>query len=233
MRLGLGLGLFQRRVGSALGTYSLCAQQRQPWQMLPEEMLSDAQYRRDLRAFYFDAQGVQRGGNMDIPAQMRLCVGQWKIDDYPLNYGTEVEVLMYFRPEQLAPTEDPLDLGRGAYVLRYQEWIRAGHDAPPIAVVEGDNGELRVPDGNRRLLAHKREGRPVPAWLSPSTRTGLTHSGSTQPIIAGATWETMVQDALAWRWAVPAAVRARYEAQLPRFENLRRRQRLLYEGATE
>jgi len=231
----MNLVLFRSRPRGlrGLGDYAPCADRREPWQMLPEEMLQAKQYDRDFRAVYFDEHGTQRGGNMDIPVHLRLCVGQWKADPYPLNYGIEVEVLRYFRPDQLVPMENPIDLGRGAYVARYQEWLRAGHDAPPISVVEGDGGELRVTDGNRRWLAHKREGKLVPAWFAPATPTGLVQAGSTRPIIAGATWETFVQDALAQRRPVSAAVRARYEVQLARFENLRRRQRLLYEGGVE
>lgn len=215
-----------------VGTYPPCDHAPPLWTLLPEDLLSRRAYDASFRARYLDEKGERRGSNMDLPAEnLGICVGQWRIDDeYPLNYGSDVAEFRYFDSADLAPTEDPLDLGRGRYVEQYQTWIREGRAAPPVTVLQGDDGSLRVSDGNRRHLAHKREGRPVPGWFYPAAWSGL-YDARGRPMTTGLTWEIAVQDAIHADDPVPDRVRAEYERRLPRYESLRRRQAALADAA--
>jgi hypothetical protein len=85
-----------------------------------------------------------------------------------------VEQLGAFNPKDLHPDEfdweNPearlRDEGRLKDAHRYADWIKAGHEPPPISVVQNDRGELRVTEGHRRLYASHLAGKPVKAWTS-------------------------------------------------------------------
>ena len=195
-----------------------------PWTRMPQDWIDLAAWRAFCRAPYVQGQTKVRS-NLDTPLVGRfpgLRIGTWGLDTLSLSYGRDVEQLLRFDPAELVPGEDAVALGRGRYVEQYQAWLRAGHVAPPVRVVQTEAGTLRVVDGNRRWLAHQREQKPLRAWVSWSVPSGLVDS-SGRPIVTGLTWEISVQDALQAGERVQPRVRAAYEQVLQKKPELRRR----------
>ena len=78
--------------------------------------------------------------------------------------------------------------GRGWDAERYAEWMKAGHQPPPIEVVEYTDGGLGVINGHRRTAAAKMAGEPILAWVSPAVESGRVDA-SGRPMKTGLTWE--------------------------------------------
>lgn len=126
-------------------------------------------------------------------------VGTWRMDDSNWNpHGHEIEQLREFSTDQLVPTENARDnwsgTGRGEDVDRYKQWTRQGLQAPPVSVVEADNGELRVSNGNRRYAAAKELGVPLLAWFSPTANIPGMFEPDGKPIKTGLTYELAYPD---------------------------------------
>lgn len=128
-----------------------------------------------------------------------LPPGTWRIDDRHVGpYGRGIDELVEFHPRELTPTEfdwrDPRDqlrhAGKWDDALRYADWLGRGLEPPPVEVV-ATNGELRVVEGHRRLVAADMAGRPVKAWVSWSVSQpeGLRDAVTGAAIPVGLTYE--------------------------------------------
>jgi len=213
-----------RQALGALGIYADCAPTHAAWQVTPTDMLADREY----RASYMTAYQGGASSRTTQPVRQELCAGMWKAAPWRGLYGTAIEQLVYFDPNDLQPSEDPYD-GRSEDVARYREWLEAGNDPPPIRVVQYDNGSYGITDGHRRWAAAKELGRKVPAWVSGSMFSGsLAWDG--KPIMTGLTWEGAVQDAIAAGKPVPLEVRAQVAQAEHDNEELERRREQITQG---
>jgi len=204
-----------------LADYAPCSASMAPWQLLPSAMLSDREYRARYMATYEQDGRKVASSRTTMPVRQDLCEGVWKAAAWAGMYGTSIEQLRYFDPNDLVPSENPYD-GRSEDVARYRDWLAAGNDPPPIKVVQYDDGRFGITDGHRRWAAAKELGRRVPAWVSPSMRSG-SMSWDGKPIMTGLTWEGAVQDAIGIGAPVPQEIRARLAESEKKNEELHRR----------
>lgn len=128
-----------------------------------------------------------------------LPPGTWRIDDRFVGpYGRAIEELVQFHPRELTPSEfdwrDPRAQlryqGKWDDAMRYARWLAKGLEPPPIEVVATD-GQLRVAEGHRRLVAADMAGVPIKAWVSWSVPQpeGLRDAVTGAPIPVGMTYE--------------------------------------------
>lgn len=134
------------------------------------------------------------------PAQYpALPVGTWRLDDLFVGvYGRAIDELVEFDPRELTPTEfdwrDPKaelrHQGKWDDAVRYAHWLADGLEPPPVEVVATD-GQLRVTEGHRRLVAADMTGVPIKAWVSWSVPQpeGLRDAVTGAPIPVGLTYE--------------------------------------------
>jgi hypothetical protein len=160
------------------------------WRMVPTKEVYDWE-----RGNYVSPSGVvfQSSRTVPMPAYP-WREGTWRIyDDHFGPYGRMVEVLRRVPVDDLVLTEEDYTkgarVGRAEDADRYAGWLREGKTAPPIDVLESDQGNLVVTNGHRRVAAAKMAGRKtILAWVSPRMDTGLRDS-SEKPIYAPATYE--------------------------------------------
>jgi hypothetical protein len=161
------------------------------WQMRPADFVQWSENQRLYLANYFDAAGKRTASSRLKPADMPpLPEGTWMYEDqWPGIYGHDLEQLRFLDPADLKPQETGVlanEEGRGWDADRYCQWRREGKLPPPIRVVEGLNGDLRICDGHRRWRAAQLAGLPVPAWVSPLCRSRIDG----KPLVAtGLTYE--------------------------------------------
>lgn len=90
-------------------------------------------------------------------------------------YGTEYAQLTTVRIDELVTPElaygkgDELHPAKRAHAEQYAEWMKQGHEPPPIDVLEMEDGSLRVMEGHRRVVASRMLGRDtINAWVHPT-----------------------------------------------------------------
>ncbi len=179
-----------------------------PAHVAEEEFLRASVYEQQIVDVYFDANGnrrtitvqgqVQEVSSRTMPVLgLRLKEGQWLVEDrFRGAYGHEIAQLRRLDPALLTLTEEdyttgPNWEGRGDDARRYARWMSQGLTPPPITVVEGPAGELRVTDGHRRVAASKLAERPLYAWIWPAMDhpQGKEDAGTGLPIRVGLTFE--------------------------------------------
>jgi hypothetical protein len=184
--------------------------EKDPQDLVPEDLLTYSAFNQAWRRSYFDANGEKIADSRLAPTTtLNLRVGQWMVDDvFKGIHGHEIAQLRELDPASLELPEgdyttQPNYEGRGNDAKRYAEWMREGKTPPPIDVVETDAGALRVSNGHRRTAAAKMTGQKVLAWIwpgmdhpqglrvnngelgmGPVIRVGLTYEGAT-----GRVWE--------------------------------------------
>lgn len=185
-----------RAVTAARHSYSVLDA---PYLTLPNKL-------HDMKTIYRNMVEPYSGGSSSRTTPAKQGVrwpkpGEWAIDGMSLMYGRSLWHAKLIDPKDLEPSESSRDRMRD--VDQYEEWLKQGLTPPPIRVIQTKAGKLRVTDGHRRWLAHKRLGRPVLALVSYAV-------GST-----GLTWEIAVQDALKTGLRVPDHILS----ELERVEN--------------
>lgn len=148
------------------------------------------------RSNYFNEQGGKIASSKETPAALNLpAVGSWRIDDTLRgSRGRGIEQLRELSPEEIKGLLHSEDLvehnheGRSWDADRYAEWMKEGKQAPPVELVETDDGKLKISDGHRRVAAALRAGKSLKAWVSPSFDIGQMDSNG-KPIKAGLTYE--------------------------------------------
>lgn len=98
-------------------------------------------------------------------------VGSWRIHEHAGLYGRDIEQLVSIPLDKLLLTEldsqGKLDPAKRGDDERYAEWIKEGKRAPPINVLQTEEGRLNVIDGHRRALAAKAAGKTeIEAWVN-------------------------------------------------------------------
>jgi len=147
-----------------------------PWS---GRIFSYPRYMAAKAKFYTDSQKDSRRFRPEgVPD---LQPGDWLVEDRMGLYGHDVYVVMRFPANRLEPGE-VLGKDRIWDSDRYIEWMRKGHQAPPLFVVEQEKpvGNLKVVDGHRRLRAYTKAGiRPL-VMVSPSypSAAGLDYYGN-------------------------------------------------------
>ena len=176
------------------------------WQMRPADFVQWSEHHRLYLANYFSADRKRIASSRLKPADMPLLAeGAWMLEDeWPGIYGHELEQLRFLDPAQLHPQESGVitnEEGRGWDADRYANWRREGKLPPPIRVVEGLNGDLRICDGHRRWRAAQLAGVMVPAWVSPLFFSRING----KPLVAsGLTYELALLSAFADGLPAPA-----------------------------
>lgn len=184
----------------------------EPWTIPQSKMLKASEYDQRLRGNYYSPSGEKIASSREKPAEVDdIPLGTWKVDDTFQGYrGRDIEQLQELDPQSLALSETLVEgneEGRGWDADRYAEWIKAGHQPPPINVVQMENGKYKVTDGHRRLAAAKKAGVPIRAWVSPVVDTDDLDSEG-KPIKAGLTHEMAIERAARDGKAVPEDVLA-------------------------
>jgi len=151
-----------------------------------DELLKDSDYWNAIRGAYKPGESSRTKPIRELP---ELRVGMWRVSSLNGIRGRDIDQLRWLDPSTLSLAEDMVERneeGRGWDADRYADWNRQGLEAPPIEVVETDNGVLRVIDGHRRVAAAKKTGKPVLAWVSPSMDVpeGVHYDGDpSKPIV--------------------------------------------------
>jgi len=147
-----------------------------------------------LRTYLQDEKVVASSRTTPQP-DINLPIGTWRVDEYALSRGADIEQLLEFDPRQLVPTESPRDMGRGDDIEMYKKWFKEGKKFPPIHVLEREDGSLAVTDGHRRWTAAKELGVPIRAWVSPCVEIPGLKDADGKPMKQGLTREL----AIAWK----------------------------------
>lgn len=145
------------------------------------DFLGEKEYESFIRANYFDGAGRKIGSSREKPAELPdIPIGAWKMDSWDSLYGRMIEQLAEFSPDDLARmvlSEDMVsrnEEGRSDDADRYAGWMKEGKQAPPVTILQMDDGRLKVSDGHRRVAAAIRAGMPVRAWVSYAVPNGQT-----------------------------------------------------------
>jgi predicted GNAT family acetyltransferase len=160
----------------------------------PSQYIGSRDYFRNLESPYF-RDGQKVASSRKVPFEGELPpVGSWRIDDFKGIHGRDIAELERLPLNKLDLPEiregklDPLKRGDDE---RYAQWLKEGRRAPPIEVIQRDDGSLRVIDGHRRALAAQLAGQDsIEAWLSrnvPVPDGRLDSNG--KPIMTGLTYE--------------------------------------------
>lgn len=181
------------------------------------ELPSVEDTRKAHHATYFSPEGGVIASSRTTPSQTdetKLPLGTWRKDSISGMYGVSMEQLRQFDPHTLKWGEEDYTTGvnyenRGTDARQYAEWIKQGHEPPPVHVIEMEDGSFKVTDGHRRLAAAKWAGVPIKAWVNPLAGTGKPDSEGKE-IKTGATYETNIRDALAAGHEVPEHARKHY-----------------------
>lgn len=183
-----------------------------PYLLKENDFLKSADVRSQERKTYYSEDGTKIGSSREIPqAPHGYKVGQWKIDESPLNYGRQIEQLREVKLADIEIGEDSYAMGRGDDVDRYAQWLKEGREAPPIPLIETEDGRLRTIDGNRRTHAALKAGKgTILAWVSPYVPVPGKFASDGKPIRAGLTDELAVWHALNAGKQVPEEVKSRF-----------------------
>lgn len=171
-----------------------------PATLKPEQLFKASELEAAYKANYLDASGNKIASSRTTPVTSMpdVPVGSWRTEDrYKGNYGSDLSQLAWLDPGKLEVSEHEIGSAWGRDRLedaeRYAGWMQEGRQAPPIEVVETDNGKLKVSDGHRRHHAAKLAGQKILAWVSPNADTGgRTPLG--QPITTALTDQLATQD---------------------------------------
>ena len=151
-----------------------------------DELLKDSDYWNAIRGAYKPGESSRTKPIRELP---ELRVGMWRVSSLNGVRGRDIDQLRWLDPSTLSLAENMVERneeGRGWDADRYADWNNQGLEAPPIEVVETDNGVFRVIDGHRRVAAAKKTGKPVLAWVSPSMDVpeGMRYDGDpSKPIV--------------------------------------------------
>ncbi len=111
--------------------------------------------------------------------------GQWLAEEFPDLRGTPVVQLRKLDARALADLYLPeldehgrLLPDKRRYVPEYVARLERGEQAPPIRIVEMEDGRLRVVDGHRRVLSARQAGTELHALVSPL----VEHEGAKVPL---------------------------------------------------
>jgi hypothetical protein len=168
----------------------------EPWTAAPADRsayINSKAYQESLHAPYEAADGTKLASSKTAPFEGPLPdVGTWRMDPRKGNYGHEIEVLNKVKlsdvdlPEVRDGKLDPTKMGDD---VQYAKWLEEGRRAPPIEVIQRDDGSFAVIDGHRRALAAKIAGADeVEAWVSYAAPTGKTDTNG-KPIKTSLTYE--------------------------------------------
>lgn len=185
--------------------------EKEPWELRLSDMPSEKKMDEKERSHYFDEQGTKIASSREKPQEVDdTPIGTWRKSDYfKGSHGTEVEQLRELDPNDLIPSEDT-GPERQADVERYAQWAKEGRQAPPIHVVETDNGKMKVTNGHRRWLAAKKAGTKVRAWVSPTANIPGMVDSQGRPMKTGITHELSIHHAIEAGHRVPDEVLADY-----------------------
>ena len=162
--------------------------------------MDGAAYRSAIASQYVEGE-TKKASSREVPFAGELPpLGSWRIDPFKGIHGQEIEHLVKVKIADLSTPEtanglDPMKRGDD---VRYAQWLRDGLRAPPIEVVQREDGSLRVIDGHRRVLAAKQAGMDeIEAWvnyISPVADGRLGSNG--KPIMTGLTFELATMPAI-------------------------------------
>ena len=145
--------------------------------------------------------GAGRKSSLDSPVDFDLTVfpeGTWVIDSFSGLYGRGISELVWVNTDDVIPSEldekGRLFSDRRHYVDPYIQWIQAGHQPPPVHIIEMEDGSLRLTDGHRRYVVAKTLGLPLLALVSYTVPTGELDSRG-RPLKTELTLEIARQDA--------------------------------------
>jgi hypothetical protein len=149
-------------------------------------------YSEALHSPYFK-DGAKIASSREVPYSGELPpVGSWRMDSLKGNYGQDIYELRKMKIDDLHFKElqegklDPLKRGDDE---RYAAWLAEGRRAPPIEVMQRDDGSFVVADGHRRALAAKLAGQDeVEAWVSYAAPTGKVGHNDV-PIMTSLTYD--------------------------------------------
>ena len=181
--------------------------EKEPWEIPLKDMPSEREMDKRYAANYLDENGNPIASSRTTPPKEdQTPTGTWRKSDYfKGSHGTEVEQLRELDPNDIIPSEDT-GPERKADVERYAQWAKEGRQAPPIHVVETDNGHMKVTDGHRRWLAAKKAGTKVRAWVSPAADIPGMVDSQGKPMKTGLTHELAIHGAIEAGHRVPDEV---------------------------
>lgn len=108
--------------------------------------------------------------------------GTFGVETWTGIHGTEIVELCEVPLAWLRPSESP----NMHVVAQYAEWMQAGHEPPPIHIIQTEKGTLRITNGHHRFAAAQVAGKPtIRAWVSwlmwaDGHPTGLTLEAITE-----------------------------------------------------
>ena len=183
------------------------------------------------RAFRHQMSGAGRSSSLQAPIDVpeHWEVGDWIISRLNGLYGRQIEELVWVDTNDIVPTEledGHLFADRRHYLKTYIDWLREGHQPPPVTLIQTDSGDLRLTDGHRRYLAARALGVPLLATVSYAVPTGQLDTQGL-PIKTGLTFEIALQDAVLLGFDVPARLKKGLREVEQKKESLRNRRRLL------
>lgn len=173
------------------GRYRILAE-HPAWQVPRDRMQTREQCRARLArtgwTLDLDQMHAQVSRGMALPS-LEAPPATWRIHTAPTLYGCSLDVTVQLDVDSLerAPLYDhPFAEANERHFGWLVDLVRSGVTPPPATLLETDQGNLRVIEGQLWLLANLEAGRPeVRGWVNPSAsiafsggatlHTGLTH----------------------------------------------------------
>lgn len=170
-----------------------------PWRLEQTEFHQASEVERRFASNYVNEQGQVVRSSREFPAEADdYATGSWRLnDDFRGIYGRNIDQLREVPIKDLHRGE-PRDPVKFADEDTYTRWFGEGKEAPPVEVVETNDGSLVITNGHRRFEAAQRAGRKtLRAWVSPRAEIpgSLTYEGA--PQYTGLTRELAVWEAAA------------------------------------